>query len=107
LEDEFAVFEVGLGDRISLVGDLSAVDAGTTALDGAVGAARRRLEAGFLHEGSESLLSRRAQTDNLKNCRVLRFFVDFTLLFAMIYVVFELAERPGFNLIGVGNSQCH
>ena len=22
----------------------------------------------------------------------------------MIYVVFELAERPGFNLIGVGNS---
>ena len=36
-EDEFAVFEVGLGERISLVGDLSAVDAGTTALDGAVG----------------------------------------------------------------------
>ena len=31
-------------------------------------------------------------------------FVDFTLLFAMIYVVLELAEGPGFNLIGVGNS---
>ena len=38
------------------------------------------------------------------NCRVLRFFVGFTLLFATIYVVFEPAERPGFNLIGVGNS---
>ena len=37
-------------------------------------------------------------------CRVLRFFVGFTLLFATIYVVFEPAERPGFNLIGVGNS---
>ena len=104
MEDELTVFEVGLGDRIALVGDLLSVDAGTTALDGAVGFACRRLEAGFLHEGSESLLSRRAQTDNLKNCRVLRFFVGFTLLFATIYVVFEPAERPGFNLIGVGNS---
>ena len=54
LEDKLAVFEVGLGDRISFVGDLVSVDAGTAALYGAVGFACRRLEAGFLEKLSES-----------------------------------------------------